>query len=172
MKGRTMMNSTLGERIAALRRERGFKQDELAERLGVSPQAVSKWENDVSCPDIMILPELAECLGVTVDELLSGKKSEPEVRMIAEGERKDIKDMMLRILVTSYKGDEVRVNLPMPLVSAAIETGISVNGLTGVNIDNADIDWSKLIKLIESGAVGKLVEVESHKGDTVEIIVE
>ena len=164
------MNSTLGERISALRREKGLKQDELAEALGVSPQAVSKWENDVSCPDIMILTVLAEKLGVTVDELLSGKKPEPEVKMMDKGERKNINDMMLRIIVESYKGDEVRVNLPMPLVIAAIETGLSVGGLTGV--DGCDIDWKMIVKLVESGVVGKLVEVESKKGDTVEIIVE
>ena len=54
------MNTTLGKRIAALRREKELKQDELAEKLGVSPQAVSKWENDQTCPDISILPLLAK----------------------------------------------------------------------------------------------------------------
>ena len=159
------MNNTLGDRIASLRRERGLKQDELAEMLGVSPQAVSKWENDVSCPDIMMLSPLAEKLGVTVDELLNGKKNEPEVKMIKEEDRKDPKDMMLRVLVTSQKGDEVRVNLPMPLVAAAIECGLSIDGMKGMEID-------KIIKLVESGAVGKIVEIEGYKGDTVEIIVE
>lgn len=47
---------TLGKRIGQLRRARGMKQDELAEKLGVTPQAVSKWENDVSSPDISLLP--------------------------------------------------------------------------------------------------------------------
>ena len=68
------MKKTLGERIAEKRKARGLKQDELAEMLGVSAQAVSKWENDVSCPDIMTLPSLAEKLGCTVDELLTGKE--------------------------------------------------------------------------------------------------
>lgn len=43
-------NQTLGQRSATLRRQRGLTQDQLAEQLGISPQAVSKWENDVSCP--------------------------------------------------------------------------------------------------------------------------
>ena len=47
-KEKIMENYTLGKRIAALRREKELKQDELAEMLNVSPQAVSKWENDVS----------------------------------------------------------------------------------------------------------------------------
>ena len=61
---------TLGKRIAMLRKEKGYTQEQLAEKVGVSAQAVSKWENDVSCPDITLLPLLADILGVTVDELL------------------------------------------------------------------------------------------------------
>ena len=69
------MENTIGKRIASLRRGKGLTQDELSEMMGVSPQAVSKWENDQSCPDITSLPQLAEILGITVDELLSGKGS-------------------------------------------------------------------------------------------------
>lgn len=50
------MSQTLGQRIAELRKKEGLTQEELAEKLGVSPQAVSKWENDISCPDIMSIP--------------------------------------------------------------------------------------------------------------------
>ena len=93
------MNTTLGKRIAALRREKGLKQDELAEKLGVSAQAVSKWENDQTCPDISLLPSLAKTLGVSVDELLSGKQeSAPIVQVLPQNQRKDIKDMVLRIV--------------------------------------------------------------------------
>lgn len=68
------MDMTIGKRITALRHEKELKQDQLAEMLNVSPQAVSKWENNQTCPDISLLPRLAEILGVTVDELLTGKK--------------------------------------------------------------------------------------------------
>ena len=61
---------TIGKRIAALRRAKGLTQDQLAERVGVTAQAVSKWENDNSCPDISILPLIAEVLGVSTDMLL------------------------------------------------------------------------------------------------------
>lgn len=61
---------TMGKRIARLRKQAGMTQDALAQHLGVSPQAVSKWENDLSCPDISILPKLARILGITTDELL------------------------------------------------------------------------------------------------------
>ena len=60
--------------IAELRKEKGMTQLELAEKMGVTDKAVSKWERDLSCPDINSLPNLAEILGVTVDELMQIKK--------------------------------------------------------------------------------------------------
>ena len=64
------MEQTLGKRIMENRKRLGWTQDRLAEQMGVSAQAVSKWENDQSCPDISLLPKLAELFGITVDELL------------------------------------------------------------------------------------------------------
>lgn len=64
------MEQTIGKRIMTLRKSKGMTQDQLAEQLGVSPQAVSKWENDISCPDITLLPRLAEVFSVTTDWLL------------------------------------------------------------------------------------------------------
>ena len=61
---------TMGKRISDLRKSKGMTQEQLAQKVGVTAQAVSKWENDLSCPDISILPQLAEALGVTTDELL------------------------------------------------------------------------------------------------------
>ena len=64
------MEQTLGNRIAENRKRLKLTQDQLAEKLGVTAQAVSKWENDQSCPDITILPKLAEIFGSTTDALL------------------------------------------------------------------------------------------------------
>ena len=68
------MEETLGKRIVAHRKRLGLTQDRLAELLGVTAQAVSKWENDQSCPDITMLPKLAEVFGITTDELLGIEK--------------------------------------------------------------------------------------------------
>lgn len=70
---------TLGKRIAMLRRNQGWTQEQLGEKVGVSAQAVSKWENDLACPDITTLPLLADLFGVTTDELLGVKPIEPHV---------------------------------------------------------------------------------------------
>lgn len=64
------MSMTMGKRIAMRRKELGLTQDGLASALGISPQAVSKWENDQTCPDLSILPALAKLLGMTTDALL------------------------------------------------------------------------------------------------------
>ena len=166
------METTLGKRIGMLRREKGLKQDELAEALGVSPQAVSKWENDQTCPDISLLPQLAKLLGVSVDGLLSGQQDiKPVVELVPAEQRKDMKDMMLRIIVDSADGDKVRVNLPMALVPVAMEMGMEMPQING-NAALKGIDWNQIMEMIRHGAIGNLVEVESADGDVVRIFVE
>ncbi|MBR5490587.1 MAG: helix-turn-helix transcriptional regulator [Oscillospiraceae bacterium] len=64
------MEQTMGKRIMRHRKALGLTQEQLAEKLGVTAQAVSKWENDQSCPDIYMLPKLAELFETTTDELL------------------------------------------------------------------------------------------------------
>ena len=81
------MKQTLGERIAEKRKKKGLTQEELADKLGVSAQAVSKWENDISCPDIMTLPNLSDRLGISIDELLRGSKEESQTTLLSEEER-------------------------------------------------------------------------------------
>lgn len=73
------MDQTLGKRISGNRKRLGMTQEQLAEKLGVTAQAVSKWENDQSCPDISILPQLAEVFGITTDALLGRTEPEPKV---------------------------------------------------------------------------------------------
>ncbi len=167
------MNQTIGGRIAAYRKEKGMTQEDLAKHMGVSAQAVSKWENDLSCPDISALPKLCRLLGISTDELLSGKKE--QVSFAPEGQRKSLDELTLRIHVHSADGDRVKVNLPMSLVKTfsqlGLEIGQSMSGLEGNSgLQNLDID--KILELAEHGALGKLVEMESSEGDTVEVIVE
>ena len=64
---------TMGMLIASLRKAQGMTQAELAERMQVTDKAVSKWERDLSCPDIQSLPKLAEVLQVSAEELLQGE---------------------------------------------------------------------------------------------------
>lgn len=70
------MEATLGKRIMRHRKALGLTQDQLAEQLGVTAQAVSKWENDQSCPDITMLPKLSAIFGITTDQLLGSAPEE------------------------------------------------------------------------------------------------
>lgn len=60
---------TLGNKIAALRKQMGLTQEALAQKLEVTNQSVSKWESDQCCPDILLLPKIADIFGVTIDAL-------------------------------------------------------------------------------------------------------
>ena len=165
------MENSIGKRISEKRRNKGLKQDELAEILGVSPQAVSKWENDISCPDIMLLPSLAKTLDTTTDYLLSGDPI-PETVLVPAENRKSIKDMILKIVVNSSDGDKVRVNLPMGLVQIAVDCGMSMAQFSNNDDTLKNLDLKQILQLVEQGVVGNLVEVDSHDGDTVRVYVE
>ena len=78
------MDETLGKRIVSNRKRLGITQDRLAEQLGVTAQAVSKWENDQSCPDITMLPKLSEIFGISTDVLLGITEAEPMKESEAE----------------------------------------------------------------------------------------
>lgn len=164
------MNETIGNRIAKFRKAKGMTQEDLANQLGVSSQAVSKWENDASCPDISLLPQLSKVLNVTTDELLTGKND--EVKLVPVEQRKSLDALTLRIKVDSAQGDKVRVNLPMSLVKVGLEMGMDISGSVSGMENLKNVDLSKILELAEKGLIGKLVEVESADGDTVEIVVE
>jgi len=162
---------TLGEKLAEKRRMKNMTQDDVAEKLGVTPQAVSKWENDASCPDISLLPVIASLYETTIDDLFS-KQSTPAVSYVPPEKRKNFNDMVFRILIQDG-GDKVKVNLPMPLVKFALETGIRMGGMD-ISCGSADlskIDFAALITMVENGVIGRLVEIESEDGASVIIEV-
>ena len=68
-----MSNKTFGEMISSLRREKNMTQNYLADKMNVTDKAVSKWERNLSCPDINSIPKLAEILGVSVEKLLNAQ---------------------------------------------------------------------------------------------------
>ena len=166
------MYESIGNRIAKYRKAKGMTQETLANEMGVSAQAVSKWETDTSCPDISTLPKLCKILGITADELLTGKTE--EVRLVPPAERKSLEDLTLRVKVLSSDGDKVRVNLPMTLVKICMEIGADV--VPNVGGEHGDmlksLDMEKIVKMVEQGLIGKLVEIESADGDFIEVVVE
>lgn len=161
---------SLGKKISENRRAKGWTQEELAEKLGVSPQAVSKWENDASCPDIMLLPTISKLFGCTVDELLQNEVRQETVYLPAE-KRKNFNDMLLKMVVNTAQGDKVRINLPLPILKLGMQFGMNMPQING-NETLKDIDFNQILDLVENGLSGKILEVESTNGDFVEILVE
>ena len=88
-----MKKQTFGEMISSLRKSNGMTQLELADKMGVTDKAVSKWERDLSCPDINSIPKLAEIFGISVDELIQIKTESKE-----NVEKKDITNVIFLIL--------------------------------------------------------------------------
>lgn len=161
------MNS-LGERIAYYRKKKELTQEQLAEKCTVTAQAVSKWENDVTSPDITLLPVLADIFGITCDELLGVQHAEVSV---VDPELVDINKALFRLRVLSSEGDKVNINLPLGLAEMFLKSGVvKIDGVANDKLQN--IDFAQIISLVKMGAKGKLIEIQSSDGDIVEGWVE
>lgn len=108
----------IGKRISALRRERGYTGETLAERLQVSPQAVSKWENAKCLPETAVLPELAEALDCSIDSLLC-----PRELFILEAVYTDGQTQIpvTRFLNDMVRGNTLNIYVNTPFIGASIE---------------------------------------------------
>lgn len=105
-----MTNRSMGETISTLRKEKGMTQKDLADQLGITDKAVSKWERNVAYPDTATIPALAEILGVSVEELLNAKAAPAPASKGAD----DILNLVLKavplamgvaVVVTSVLGE-------------------------------------------------------------------
>ena len=89
----------IGNKIAYYRKMQGMTQEALAQQLGVTNQAVSKWELEQACPDVMLLPALADIFGVTID-VLFGREPKKQAPVCGDVSWPD--DGVLRVVV--YEG--------------------------------------------------------------------
>ena len=176
----TTSSETLGRRIARLRLAKTATQERLAKELNVSPQAVSKWENDINYPDISLLPDLARFLGVSVDELLSGVSASAQESPAAQ-ESAAVRERATEVV--SVADDE-----PAEIVEesaeqenqgiAAQSSGFSFGKLFGKSMvkveknDEADGSKKKGVRLGNGSAKhGLHLYVVSDDGDVVDMCV-
>ena len=174
----TTSSETLGRRIARLRLAKTATQERLAKELNVSPQAVSKWENDINYPDISLLPDLARFLGVSVDELLSGASaSAQESASVQEGTAAR-EHAAEAVSVAADEPAEI-VEEPVEQVNQGIATqssGFSFGKLFGKSMvkveknDEADGSKKKGVRLGNGSAKhGLHLYVVSDDGDVVDM---
>ena len=162
------MEKTIGKKLYDLRKQSGFTQDYVAEKLGVSAQAVSKWENDIACPDIMTLPNIAELYGITIDELFKNEEVQSNVKY-EKTEKVNENELVFRVYVDTVNGDTVKVNLPYVLVKELIKVGKNVS-FTGVDLSG--VDFESIFKMVEMGVLGEIVTVKTQNGDDIRVVVE
>ncbi len=162
------MEKTIGKKLYELRKQSGFTQDYVAEQLGVSAQAVSKWENDIACPDIMTLPNIAELYGITIDELFKNKEVQSNVKF-EKKEKMNENELVFRVYVDTANGDDIKVNLPYVLVKELIKVGKNIS-VTGVDLNG--VDFESIFKMVEMGVLGEIVTVKTQNGDDIRVVVE
>ena len=181
----TTSSETLGRRIARLRLAKTATQERLAKELNVSPQAVSKWENDINYPDISLLPDLARFLGVSVDELLSGASASTQESASAQGNAAAQESAAVRSAaeVISVAADEPAEIVEEPIEQdnqgiATQSSGFSFGKLFGKSMvkveknDEADGSKKKGVRLGNGSAKhGLHVYVVSDDGDVVDMCV-
>lgn len=164
------MEETLGKRIGGIRRKRGMTQEYLAGALGVSPQAVSKWENDQNAPDVGMLVKLADVLEVTTDYLLTGDKG-PRVTWAPEEEQAP-RVKVIRIEVTGQDGRITNVRVPFALCRAVGKLSVNIHDtVSGANKLNME-DFEQILLLAGQGVLGMLMEVDTGDGEQVRIFAE
>ena len=176
----TTSSETLGRRIARLRLAKTATQERLAKELNVSPQAVSKWENDINYPDISLLPDLARFLGVSVDELLSGASASAQESDAAQ-ESAAVRESAAEVV--SVAADEPAEIVEEPADHddqgiASQSSGFSFGKLFGKSMvkveknDEADGSKKKGVRLGNGSAKhGLHVYVVSDDGDVVDMCV-
>ena len=167
-----MAKETFGQRISRLRKEKNYTQNDIADKVGVTAQAVSKWENDQATPDIDVLVKLSDIYDISLDDLL-GKEKQTTSLLPEKPSKKDIDNMTLKIKVLSGDdGDTVNVNLPLALVRVFVNQDDGKIGLLEGNPKLENIDFRKIIELVEAGVIGELITVDSKDGDKVRVVVE
>ena len=132
---------SIGTNIAVYRKNKGLTQSELGEMLGVTNQAVSKWESEVSMPDVMLLPEIAKVLGVTLESLYNLNENK-EAAIIGDD----------RIVVLDVESDGAKVKCSVPLEA--------LKGLTSM-LGEQGTSLGEIFEKFGDDFTGTIVDVEA-----------
>lgn len=157
----TTMN--IGNNIALLRKQKGITQEELANELGVSAQAVSKWENNSSCPDVSLLTSIADYFGITVDALLRAEEQEIVDETVNKDEQyKKGSNKKININIIQQNGKENNVKVPFVFV----KLGLNIGSMFGLDKNITE----KINSLIEEN-VTDVVDIDTENGEHITITI-
>ena len=124
---------SIGSKIAQYRKEEGITQEALAQLLNVTNQAVSKWESDQCCPDIQMLPKLADIFGITIDALFDREKKIPvAVKHLPWNDDDDFR-------VVLFQGHKLLKNSSKAGEFVFRYEGLAKNVTSAVNVSCADV---------------------------------
>lgn len=153
-----VVSMNIGNNIAALRKQKGITQEELANELGVSAQAVSKWENNTSCPDVSLLTSIADYFGVTVDSLLR-VEDDTIVEVVKSKYAKphaNDSNKKINIKIVQQNGKENNVKVPFGFV----KLGLNIGSMFGL-----DKNIAERINVLLQDNVTDVVEVDTENGE-------
>lgn len=152
------MKSTIGQNIAELRKNLDMTQAELAEKMNVSIQAVSKWENDISYPDIERIGQLASILNTCVERIISGND------FFSLTELKNSDNLAKRLLIISVNviaehPFDIKLRIPAELILKAQSDG-TLNTLLGDDFGEQIPDAA--FEMMRNGVVGPIADVKTE----------
>lgn len=156
-----MAQSTLGSYIRSLRIKNGMTQQALAEKIHVTDKAVSKWERDLSYPDIRIFPQLADILGVTVSDLIRASEGGSSEELLKQYE--GISDLRAPLhiilgcadLLDSYKEDEEKFDRYLDAIRVSGEYLLSVMNRMVSDSANTDVSLEKMLQNLDNKSIAK-----------------
>lgn len=149
--------NTIGQNIAELRKKKGLTQEELAEKMCVTAQAVSKWERDASYPDVTVLSALAQALGVSVAAIIEGEQSVPELKEAAADA------IARRVLVIKFHmgpaNMDMKVQFPVTALKKMMDNGMLLQMIGEEDYPQVS---SMLESAVETGCIGPIMSVDNN----------
>lgn len=161
------MSNKFAENFAALRKEKKMTQAEVAAKLNVSAQAVSKWENGESLPDVSLLSAIADLFDTTIDALF-GRQPQVVVETV-KPPKGDYSNYFLRVDAVSNDGSKAKINIPLAVAAIMFKAKGSIKI---ADFTLTETEFASILEMVEAGAVGSFVDAESADGDHARIYIE
>jgi transcriptional regulator with XRE-family HTH domain len=143
---------SIGKNIALLRRAKGLTQAELGDLLGVSNQAVSKWESEMSMPDVMLLSDIAKVFGVDLNDLYGTAKEIPEFSIPVPESETNTQDRRILNISAKVEGVDVKIRMPAKALQSILD----------LCFDDDDEQKKALTEILDSPMSGTVIDVDNE----------